>query len=141
MKRVIFSMVVFVAMATTVFSQNGNFQNSGMKGNNLTEEQKAIIEANRAEAAANREAFKETLSEEQLAILNDATLTRDERREALWATFSEEQLAMVEANQAAAAANREAVRSAVAGSKQGAARQRRSASGQGNGKRGGRFGK
>ena len=64
----------------------------------ITEEQLAILKANRAEQIEFRNAFRETLSGNQLDILTDPRLTREARIKSFRASLSDNQVNMVKAN-------------------------------------------
>ena len=63
-----------------------------MTRNNLSEEQKAMIQSEISKRAEFREAFKATLSQQQKDILTDPTLTQAQRMSAFRSSLSDMQV-------------------------------------------------
>lgn len=91
-------------------SSIGTFAQEGPKIQNLTDEQKALLEENKSIREVNREEFKATFTEEQLAILQNEELNRREKMEAIQATLTEEQIALREEHKTINQSNMEAFR-------------------------------
>lgn len=91
---------------------------------NLSEEQKDMLQERKQLATENRDAFKATLTDEQRAILENQEMTREEKQEALQATLTEEQKELLANNRAAMKAQREAFRETLDGDQKAAMKKR-----------------
>lgn len=74
----------------------------------LTEDQKAMLKANRQKQKAAHEAFKATLTADQKAILHDKSLDRKDKKAKLEATLTPDQKQMMANNKATRQADRKA---------------------------------
>jgi hypothetical protein len=79
----------------------------------FTEEQKAMIKANRAKQTEFKNAFKKTLSSDQLNLRSDPRLTRYDRIKSFRASFTDDQVAMIREHQKQMAAQRILFRSTL----------------------------
>jgi len=79
----------------------------------FTDEQKAMIKANKAKQVEFKNAFKKTLSSDQQNILSDPRLMRYDRIKSFRASFTDEQVAMIKDHRKEIAANRQLFRSTL----------------------------
>ena len=78
-------LLVSLFFSLTLYAQENDLLN------NLTEEQKELIESQKKQLLENRDEFKATLTEKQLNILKDVSLSKDERIKTLMASLTENQ--------------------------------------------------
>lgn len=92
---------LFVGLITLLFTQTGIAQKSDYEliYNELSPNQKEMLQAQHQMMIQNRHMFKESLSKKQLAILADENLTQDVRKKNLKATFSKKQKEMLQAQE------------------------------------------
>lgn len=80
---------------------------------NLTIQQKEMIEAQKKLLIDNREAFKATLTESQLTILKNTSLTKEERMKALMGSLSDSQKRLLAENRKEANFRKENFRATI----------------------------
>lgn len=80
---------------------------------NLTVQQKEMIEAQKKLLIDNREAFKATLTESQLTILKNTSLTKEERMKALMGSLSDSQKRLLAENRKEANFRKENFRATI----------------------------
>lgn len=120
-------LVMLFAVAALTLAQDAGGDKPDIKEkfrNNLTEDQKALIEANKEATKERREAFKASLSEEQKAILENKQLTKKERMEVFKASLTDAQKELLAANREAMKAQKDAFRATLTDEQKAAMKQR-----------------
>ena len=79
----------------------------------FTDEQKAMIKANKAKQVEFKNAFKKTLSSDQLNLRSDPRLIRYDRIKSFRASFTDDQVDMIRDHQKQMAAQRQLFRSTL----------------------------
>lgn len=118
MKRVIKSMVlsgmIMLATTTILFAQKEDGKKGKAKSEmNLSDDQKAMMKANREKEMASREALRATFTAEQKAIMANKELAPEQRRQALKESYTEAQKEMIKNNAAEMEASRETLKNSL----------------------------
>lgn len=94
LKTIIYTAIFMSLMLfnTALFAQDSNYD---LITKELTNEQRGLLQEERATMKTNRDSFKATLTEEQLAILKDKTISKNEIKTKLMSTFTRAQKDLV----------------------------------------------
>ena len=95
LKSIIVS-ISFMLFGTAIFAQDSSYD---LIAKELTTDQRALLQKERAEMKTNRETFKASLTKEQLTLLRDKTISKNEIRTKLLATFTNTQKGLVRTQQ------------------------------------------
>lgn len=114
-KRGIISFMGILLLSNLVSGQETtvSVKNPSTGNVKFTEEQKAMIKANRAKQVEFRNAFRKTLTSDQLNILSDPRLMRYDRIKSFRTSFTDAQVAMIRDHRKEMAAKRQLFRSTL----------------------------